>query len=132
MYEKTFPNKRFKQTMEFLEKHIPKDQIILDLGVPNPLSKIMIKRGYTVTNTDGEDLDNNYTNAVHFKGNVVTAFEIFEHLFAPYNVLKELKADKLVASVPLKLWFAEAYWNEADDWDKHYHEFEKKTVRLFT
>ena len=34
--------------------------------------------------------------------------------------------DKLIASVPLKLWFAEAYWNESDDWDKHYHEFEKK------
>jgi hypothetical protein len=110
--------------MEFLEKHIPKDQIILDLGVPNPLSKIMIKRGYTVTNTDGEDLDNNFTNAVHFKGNVVTAFEIFEHLLAPLNLLSELKADKLVTSIPLRLWFSPAYRSKTDPWDRHYHEFE--------
>ncbi|MFT6369849.1 MAG: hypothetical protein ACJAWH_000930 [Maribacter sp.] len=110
--------------MEFLEKHIPKDQIILDLGVPNPLSKIMIKRGYTVTNTDGEDLDNNFNNAVHFKGNVVTAFEIFEHLLAPLNLLSELKADKLVTSIPLRLWFSPAYRSKTDPWDRHYHEFE--------
>ena len=74
----------------------------------------------------GENLDDNFKNVASTPCDCVTAFEIFEHLFAPYNLLKELKADKLVASVPLKLWFAEAYWNEADDWDKHYHEFEKK------
>jgi hypothetical protein len=84
----------------------------------------MIKRGYTVTNTDGEDLDNNYTNAVHFKGNVVTAFEIFEHLLAPLNLLSELKADKLVTSIPLRLWFSPAYRSKTDPWDRHYHEFE--------
>ena len=42
MYEKTFPNKRFKLTLEFLNKHVTKDDTILDLGVPNPLTKIMI------------------------------------------------------------------------------------------
>mgnify|MGYP001500088977 FL=1 len=60
----------------------------------------------------------------------MTAFEIFEHLFAPYNILKEFKSNKLVASVPLKLWFAQAYWNENDDWDKHYHEFEPKQFQF--
>ena len=47
-------------------------------------------------------------------------------MFAPFNILNELKTDKLIASVPLKLWFASAYWNDKDDWDKHYHEFEIK------
>ena len=47
-------------------------------------------------------------------------------MLAPFNILKEIKTQKLIASVPLKLWFANAYWNEHDDWDKHYHEFEVK------
>ena len=86
----------------------------------------MTANGYSVINTKGEDLDNDQTALQKQNYDVFTGFEIFEHLLAPYNVLKELKADKLIASVPLKLWFAEAYWNEKDDWDKHYHEFEKK------
>ena len=47
-------------------------------------------------------------------------------MLAPFNILNQIKASKLIASVPLKLWFANAYWNEKDDWDKHYHEFEEK------
>ena len=41
MYEKTYPNKRFKLTLEFLKKHISTSESILDLGVSNPLSEIM-------------------------------------------------------------------------------------------
>ena len=26
----------------------------------------------------------------------------------------------------LKNWFAKAYWNDKVEWDRHYHEFEKK------
>ncbi len=59
MYEKTFPNKRFKHTLEFLQKHVPTSETIFDLGVPNPFSKIMQENGYTVKNTTGEDIDNN-------------------------------------------------------------------------
>ena len=55
---------------------------------------------------------------------VVTAFEIFEHLLSPFTVLKDIKSNKLVASVPLKLWFAPAYRSKTDKWDRHYHEFE--------
>jgi hypothetical protein len=51
MYEKTFPNKRFKHTLDFLQKHIATSETIFDLGVPNPFSKIMIENGYTVKNT---------------------------------------------------------------------------------
>ena len=45
-------------------------------------------------------------------------------------MLKNIKCKRLIASVPLKLWFAEAYWNPNDDWDKHYHEFEVKQFDL--
>ena len=58
MYEKTFPNKRFKLTLEFLQKHVNTSEVIFDFGVPNPFSKIMEENGYTVKNTKGEDLDN--------------------------------------------------------------------------
>ncbi|MGI9552512.1 MAG: methyltransferase [Aurantibacter sp.] len=124
MYEKTFPNKRFRHTLEFLEKHISKDESILDLGVENPFSKIMIERGFSVENTNGEDLDLDFESVKNSKAEVVTAFEIFEHLLAPFNVLREIKANKLVASIPLRLWFSSAYQSKTDPWDRHYHEFE--------
>ncbi|MFD0796619.1 methyltransferase [Maribacter chungangensis] len=124
MYEKTFPNKRFAITMAFLQKHIAKEESILDLGVPNPLSKLMTDAGYKVQNTKGEDLDRDFNSVLGFNGEVVTAFEIFEHLLAPLNVLSEIKANKLVTSIPLRLWFSEAYQSKFDPWDRHYHEFE--------
>lgn len=124
MYENTFPNKRFKRTLEFLQKHISTSESILDLGVENPFSKIMTSHGYSVTNTIGEDLDLDTSTIENSEADVVTAFEIFEHLLSPFTVLKSIKADKLVASVPLKLWFAPAYRSKTDLWDRHYHEFE--------
>ncbi|WP_396635538.1 methyltransferase [Maribacter sp. R77961] len=124
MYEKTFPNKRFKKTLEFLQKHVSTAEKIVDLGVPNPLSKIMIEQGYDVTNTLGEDLDNDFSSVQNSNAQVVTAFEIFEHLLAPLNILSEIKSDKLIASIPLRLWFSKAYKSKTDPWDRHYHEFE--------
>lgn len=124
MYEKTFPNKRFKLTLRFLQKHITTTETILDLGVRNPFSEIMISEGYTVKNTDGEDLDEDRSQIENSEATVVTAFEIFEHLLSPYEVLKSVKADKLFISVPLRLWFASAYRSKTDKWDRHYHEFE--------
>jgi hypothetical protein len=124
MYEGKFPKKRYKHTYQFLQEVISKDETILDLGVTNPFSDLLIKKGFNVTNTSGEDLDTD-TNAVKTKDyDVVTAFEIFEHLVSPFNVLQDIKANKLVASVPLKLWFASAYRSKTDDRDRHYHEFE--------
>ncbi|MCM4168469.1 hypothetical protein KCTC52924_02044 [Arenibacter antarcticus] len=124
MYEKTFPNKRFKNTLDFLKKHISPDQTILDLGVENPFSRIMKENGYSVSNTKGEDLDLDYTSVQKSSAEVVTAFEIFEHLIAPYNILTEIKSNKLVASIPLRLWFSPAYRSKTDAWDRHFHEFE--------
>ena len=124
MYEGKFPKKRYKHTFRFLNEVITKDEKILDLGVPNPFSEILTKEGFNVTNTKGEDLDleTNIVKTEEF--DVVTAFEIFEHLVSPFNVLKDIQAKKLVASIPLKLWFASAYRSKTDKWDRHYHEFE--------
>lgn len=124
MYEKTFPNKRFKITLAFLKKHITTSESILDLGVENPFSKIMIQEGFKVQNTSGEDLDENQSSLQQTTQDVVTAFEIFEHLLNPYTILKEIKADKLFISIPMRLWFSPAYRSKTDKWDRHYHEFE--------
>tara|TARA_Y100001954_G_scaffold44375_1_gene46314 strand:+ start:1241 stop:1765 length:525 start_codon:yes stop_codon:yes gene_type:complete len=117
---------RYRNTLSFLKKHAPPPCRVLDLGTKNEFSEIMIENGYTVINTNGEDLDCDFKNIINQKVDLVTAFEIFEHMLAPYNILKALKTPKLIASVPLNLWFADSYWNENDDWDKHYHEFEPK------
>ncbi|MFD2543520.1 methyltransferase [Lacinutrix gracilariae] len=124
MYEQTFPHKRYKLTYQFLEKHISKSESILDLGIENPFTKILKNNNYSVTNTKGEDLDLDTTNIENAEATVVTAFEIFEHLLSPFTVLKAIQADKLVISVPLKLWFSSAYRSKTDPWDRHYHEFE--------
>lgn len=124
MYENTYPNKRFKRTLAFIRKHINPSQNILDLGVENPFSVIMKREGFTVSNTSGEDLDKDQSALKNNAYDVVTAFEIFEHLLNPYAILNEIKSDKLFVSIPLRLWFSPAYRSKTDIWDRHYHEFE--------
>lgn len=124
MYETNFPNKRFKITLDFLKEVITPNDKILDLGVTNPFSEILIKEGFTVTNTQGQDLDTNTSIVKTNEFDVITAFQIFEHMLAPFNVLSNIKATKLITSVPLKLWFSSAYRSKTDKWDRHYHEFE--------
>ena len=121
---KTVPKKRYRHTVEFLQSVLPAPATILDLGVRNELSEILESYGYTVYNTMGEDLDLEFTNVIKHEVDAVTAFEIFEHLIAPFNVLQTIKASKLITTVPLKLWFASAYRSKTDKWDRHYHEFE--------
>lgn len=124
MYEKSFPNKRYKETIEFLKSVAPPPANVLDLGVKNPFSAVMQEHGYKVTNTSGEDLDFETAVVKNSSAEIITAFEIFEHLVAPFNVLRDIKADRLVATVPLSLWFSSAYRSKTDKWDRHYHEFE--------
>ena len=90
MYEGSFPNKRYKHTLLFLQEVIKKEEKILDLGVSNPFSEIMRENGYSVINTSGEDLDLDTSSVQNEEIEVVTAFEIFEHLIAPFNILKEI------------------------------------------
>lgn len=117
---------RYAKTLSFVQKHLNSENKILDLGTDNPFSQLLRTEGFNVENTKGEDLDIDFGVYTKTECDVVTAFEIFEHLLAPYNILRSIESNKLIASVPLKLWFASAYWNENDDWDKHYHEFEIK------
>ena len=56
MYAK-YPKKRYKYTLHFLKDCVSKEESILDLGVSNPFSELLKTEGFSVTNTDGEDLD---------------------------------------------------------------------------
>jgi len=118
------PIKRYGHTIDFLQKVLPSPATILDLGIRNPFSEIMEKHGYTVYNTEGEDLDELPEVVKKYNVDAVTAFEIFEHLLSPLQVLKAMESTKLVATIPLNLWFAKAYRSKTDMWDRHYHEFE--------
>jgi|SRR5690554_1697267 len=124
MYNNNSHLKRFEKTLAFLNQHIPKEAKILDLGVENPLSRLMQEDGYQVVNTQGEDLDEDQSALKINSYEVLTAFEIFEHLLNPYTVLKTCKASKIVVSVPMRLWFSSAYRSKTDPRDRHYHEFE--------
>ncbi len=125
MYENTFPSKRYKHTIEFIKEVVPDTNVkILDLGVRNPFVDFMEREGYNVQNTSGEDLDLDITAVLSNDYEIITAFEIFEHLLSPFQVVKAIKGDKIVASIPLKLWFSSAYRSKTDPWDRHYHEFE--------
>lgn len=122
---------RFHKSLQFLEKHIPKQNPILDLGPLNPLSELMLSHGWKVENTPiDQDLDLDFKQVKQAELTVLTAFEILEHLVSPFPLLYESKQTKLVASVPLKLWFAEAYWSKTDPFDRHYHEFEPKQFQM--
>ena len=122
--------KRYNKTLAFMEQHLEQGSSLLDLGIENTFTPQLKAAGYQVENTHGENLDDDYLGYAKKEVDCVTAFEIFEHMLAPYNILKAIKSQRLIASVPLKLWFAAAYWNEADDWDKHYHEFEVKQFQF--
>lgn len=124
MYDDNFPTKRYNLTLDFVKQHISKSEKILDLGIKNPLSELLKSNGFSVTNTNGEDLDFDYSCVQKSSAEVVTAFEILEHLVAPFTILKEIKAKKLIASVPLNLWFSSAYRSKTDQRDRHFHEFE--------
>lgn len=118
------PKKRYRETISFMRKHLPPPATILDLGIRSELSALLEIEGYTVYNTEGEDLDLEHKALNKADIDAVTAFEILEHLISPFTLLSAIRADKLVATVPLNLWFSAAYRSKTDLWDRHYHEFE--------
>ena len=121
-----FLRRRYSKTIKFIYKHVSPPSRIIDLGVKNKLSELLLSEGFCVENTHGEDLDIDFHSVQDETIEVVTSFEVFEHLLAPYNILREIKSKKLIASVPLQMLFAKAYWNEMDERDRHFHEFERR------
>ncbi|MDF1698478.1 MAG: hypothetical protein P1U56_21685 [Saprospiraceae bacterium] len=123
--------RRFNKTVEFMEDLDLKSMKILNLGPDNPLTDQLVRNGYSITNTEVNlDLDLDYEVVKDPSYGAVVAFEIFEHMVSPFPLLKAIAADKLVISVPLSLWFAKAYWNENDPYDRHYHEFEPRQLKM--
>ena len=121
---KIYPEKRYNETLALLNRFATKDDLILDLGVKNPFTDVMLEHKYQVINTTGEDLDYHYTHLKNIDATFVTALEILEHLVNPMEVLRNLPGDKLLASIPMRLWFSPAYRSKTDLRDVHYHEFE--------
>ena len=116
---------RYSKTLDFIQKqNLDIKQPILDLGTENPFNELLKKKGFTIYNSGKVDLDLNPKAVKDFNVEVVTALEILEHLVSPFPLLQNLPGKKLIATVPLNLWFAGAYKNPNDSWDRHYHEFE--------
>jgi len=124
MEKKTTHETRYDQTLKFIRKHISKSCKTIDLGSENPFSEILQKEGFEVTNTGFSDLDLHPEIVNGMDAELATALEILEHLVSPLQVLKNLPTKKLIASIPLRLWFAPAYRSKSDPWDRHFHEFE--------
>ena len=123
--------KRFRKTLEFMDSLDLRSANILNLGPDNPLSELLVREGYQITNTAvGQDLDLDFDIVKDPAFDAVVGFEILEHMVSPFPLLRAISAKKLFVSVPLSLWFAPAYWNEDDPYDCHYHEFETKQFRM--
>jgi hypothetical protein len=86
MYEKRFQIK-IQTYFRVLNKHISTAETVLDLGVENPFQNHE-KRPFGQEHY-WEDLDLDQSVFSTDKQNVVTAFEIFEHLLNPYTILSE-------------------------------------------
>ena len=82
MYKK-LPTYRYKKTLKMLKEVCPAPSVVFDLGVRNPFSEIMKQNNYKVYNTNGEDLDDNYELEIPNDVDLVTGFEILEHLVSP-------------------------------------------------
>lgn len=116
-------DQRYVKTFSFLEQTLQPPASILDIGNKNELGDRLQEKGFEVSNTEG-DLDYDPQTHLSEGKDVVTAFEILEHMIAPYNLLRDLKAPRLFASVPMRLWFKGAYRDREVQWHSHYHEFE--------
>lgn len=115
---------RFNRTLAFMSRYIGKEERILDLGTPNKLSEFLEKNRFNIQSAYGFDFDLKPGQINKYEYEVLTAFEVVEHLVSPFPLLYQAKARKLVVTVPLKLWFAKAFRNVNDPRDQHYHEFE--------
>lgn len=115
---------RFQKTKDFMNRYVDKSLEILDLGTPNSMADFLKEDGFRLNSAFGFDFDLEPEGVNKYEYDVLTAFEVMEHLVSPFPLLQKTKAKKAVVTVPLKLWFAKAYRNPRDPYDQHYHEFE--------
>ena len=115
---------RYNRTFDFVSETLPPPAKLLDLGTPNALGNFLQEKGFEVTNTAGEDFDLKPEIVALDGFDAVTVFEVLEHLVNPMGVLSEIRAPRLYATIPMRLWFSSAYRSKTDPWDRHYHEFE--------
>ena len=87
MYKK-IPSHRYNKTLKMLKDILPKGGVIYDLGVRNPFSKIMEDEGFKVYNSSGQDFDDDFDLELPNDVDLITGFEILEHLVSPYPLLK--------------------------------------------
>lgn len=116
--------RRHRLTLELIHKYSGMNKLeIIDMGHANELSALM-KKSYNVSHHISEDFDLFKPDIK--KCDAYTSFEVLEHLLNPFEFLLNLNADTLIATVPLRLWFAKAYRGDLreDEFDEHYHEFE--------
>ena len=73
---KTFPKKRYQKTLSILKEYAPQGSTILDVGVKNPFTEVMLKEGYKVLNTSGQDLDFQADTLQGFEADFTVALEI--------------------------------------------------------
>lgn len=118
--------KRIQWTSDFVQKELKPGSKILDLGVPNPVSKALKGHGFHVESASSSDLDFDCECVKQEGFDAFTSFEVFEHMLNPLTLLSNIQAPRLITSVPLSLWFAKAYRGNLseDRFDEHYHEFE--------
>ena len=119
------------ETMDFMESCGLLGKRLLNLGPDNPLSELLVNSGCDVVNTPKDlDLDLKYDVVEDDSFDAVVGFEILEHLVSPFPLIRNISASKLVLSVPLSQWFAKAYWSDSDPFDRHYHEFEDRQLKM--
>ena len=70
----TTHQKRYGKTLAFMEKHLEQRSSLLDLGTENPFTPLLKEAGYTVQNTQGENLDDDYMAYADTSVDCVTAF----------------------------------------------------------
>ena len=123
-------NSRLKRTKNLLAQYIDKDTKVLDLGPDNLMRRKLADHfGNSISGTNHLDLNRNYSEIAYDNEDIITSFEVFEHLFNLYPVLKRLREFDipLICSVPLRFPLSKQYWTE-EYHDRHYNEFERNQI----
>ncbi len=122
---------RLKRTQNLLSHYLKKDTKVLDLGPDNLMRRKLVHHfGNQFNGTGTLDLNRNYSEIECVSEDLITSFEVFEHLFNLFPVLKRLRKFNrpMICSVPLRFPLSKQYWTE-EYHDRHYNEFESNQIR---